>query len=188
MLGWTVAVGDHVKAGDTVVEISTDKVDVELPAPASGTITELLAGEGDTVAVGQVIGRMAAGAAPPRPRRPAPLPPPPPTAATAATPRYPPARATARRLPPSRDGPPPPWMSTSARSPEPASTGGSSRPTCSMPPPGRAPQLPRPRAKTTVLKGGAAVLAQYMDESREIPTATTVRTIVVDTLDAAAAS
>ena len=36
ILGWTVAVGDRVAAGDTVVEISTDKVDVELPAPASG--------------------------------------------------------------------------------------------------------------------------------------------------------
>ena len=61
ILDWTVAVGDHVGAGDTVVEISTDKVDVELPAPASGTITELLAAAGDVVSVGQVIGRMSSG-------------------------------------------------------------------------------------------------------------------------------
>ena len=58
ILEWSVKVGDEVKDGDTVVEISTDKVDMELPAPASGTITEILAAEGDTVNVGQVIGRM----------------------------------------------------------------------------------------------------------------------------------
>src|SRR5919109_3182934 len=58
VLEWSVKVGDQVKDGDTVVEISTDKVDMELPAPASGTITEILAQEGETVSVGQVIGRM----------------------------------------------------------------------------------------------------------------------------------
>src|SRR5262249_4783594 len=42
ILEWTVKVGDVVKDGDTVVEISTDKVDMELPAPAGGTITEIL--------------------------------------------------------------------------------------------------------------------------------------------------
>ena len=63
ILEWTVKVGDVVKQGDTVVEISTDKVDVELPAPASGAISELLVVEGDTVTVGQVIGRMLAGGA-----------------------------------------------------------------------------------------------------------------------------
>ena len=58
-----VKVGDAVKQGDTVVEISTDKVDMELPAPATGTITEILAQEGETVTVGQVIARMQAHAA-----------------------------------------------------------------------------------------------------------------------------
>src|SRR6201994_3136927 len=61
ILEWSVKVGDSVKDGDTVVEISTDKVDMELPAPASGTITELLFNEGDTVSVGQVIARMSVG-------------------------------------------------------------------------------------------------------------------------------
>ncbi|HEY3728380.1 MAG TPA: multifunctional oxoglutarate decarboxylase/oxoglutarate dehydrogenase thiamine pyrophosphate-binding subunit/dihydrolipoyllysine-residue succinyltransferase subunit [Solirubrobacteraceae bacterium] len=63
ILEWSVKVGDQVKDGDTVVEISTDKVDMELPAPTGGTITEILAEEGETVTVGQVIGRMSAGAA-----------------------------------------------------------------------------------------------------------------------------
>src|SRR5205807_6069880 len=60
ILEWSVKVGDTVKAGDTVVEISTDKVDMELPAPATGTMTEILARDGETVTVGQVIGRMRA--------------------------------------------------------------------------------------------------------------------------------
>src|SRR3984885_9999296 len=63
ILDWSVKVGDAVKAGDTVVEISTDKVDMELPAPASGTMAEILAEEGETVSVGQVIARMSASAA-----------------------------------------------------------------------------------------------------------------------------
>src|SRR3954465_1456200 len=62
ILEWAVKVGDSVDDGQTVVEISTDKVDMELPAPAAGTITEILVGEGDTVTVGQVIARMAPGA------------------------------------------------------------------------------------------------------------------------------
>src|SRR4051794_28916978 len=62
ILEWAVKVGDAVADGDTIVEISTDKVDMELPAPAAGRITEIVAEEGETVTVGQVIARMAVGA------------------------------------------------------------------------------------------------------------------------------
>src|SRR6516164_538453 len=65
ILEWHVKVGDFIKANDTIVEISTDKVDVELPSPASGTVTEILIEEGETVTVGQVIARIAAQSAPP---------------------------------------------------------------------------------------------------------------------------
>src|SRR6476469_2478726 len=61
VLEWRVKVGDFIKATDTIVEISTDKVDVELPSPASGTVTEILVEEGDIVTVGQVIARIAVG-------------------------------------------------------------------------------------------------------------------------------
>src|SRR6202035_1115407 len=61
ILEWHVKVGDFIKANDTIVDISTDKVDVELPSPATGTVTEILIDEGDTVTVGQVIARIAAG-------------------------------------------------------------------------------------------------------------------------------
>jgi 2-oxoglutarate dehydrogenase E1 component len=58
ILEWHVKVGDFIKVDDTIVEISTDKVDLELPAPASGTVSEILVEEGDTVTVGQLIARI----------------------------------------------------------------------------------------------------------------------------------
>ncbi len=58
ILEWHVKVGDAIKYDDTIVEISTDKVDVELPSPASGTVSEILVEEGETVTVGQVIARI----------------------------------------------------------------------------------------------------------------------------------
>src|ERR1700694_863232 len=60
---WVKAVGDPVKEGETVVEVTTDKVDVEVPAPADGTVAEILAAEGATVQVGATLGRIAVGAA-----------------------------------------------------------------------------------------------------------------------------
>src|SRR6476660_7096230 len=61
ILEWHVKVGDPIKIDATIVEISTDKVDVELPSPATGTVSEILVEEGDTVTVGQVIARIAVG-------------------------------------------------------------------------------------------------------------------------------
>src|SRR5689334_21194131 len=63
ILEWAKQPGDAIAADETIVEISTDKVDAEVPAPAAGTITELLADAGDTVTVGQVIARMTSGIA-----------------------------------------------------------------------------------------------------------------------------
>jgi pyruvate dehydrogenase E2 component (dihydrolipoamide acetyltransferase) len=48
---WAKAVGETIEADETIVEISTDKVDTEVPSPASGVVRELFAGEGDTVPV-----------------------------------------------------------------------------------------------------------------------------------------
>src|SRR5947207_2099595 len=65
ILEWHKQEGDTIEADEVLVEISTDKVDTELPAPTSGTITEILVEEGATVTVGQVIARMATSTAAP---------------------------------------------------------------------------------------------------------------------------
>ena len=57
VLEWHVAEGDSVSEGDTVVEVSTDKVDAEVPAPMDGVITKLLVAVDDEVPVGAPHGR-----------------------------------------------------------------------------------------------------------------------------------
>ena len=52
ILRWLVQVGDEVKEDDPILEISTDKVDTEVPSPFSGKVTSLLVEEGETVEVG----------------------------------------------------------------------------------------------------------------------------------------
>ncbi len=59
---WWKKEGDAVKKDETLLEISTDKVDSEIPSPYEGTITEILAKEGDTVQVGSVIAKISSGA------------------------------------------------------------------------------------------------------------------------------
>src|SRR5262245_45205714 len=61
VLEWHVAEGDFVNEGDTVVEVSTDKVDAEVPAPTSGVITKLIAAVDDEVPVGAPLAEMEPG-------------------------------------------------------------------------------------------------------------------------------
>ena len=69
---WLKAVGDTVAVDEPIVEISTDKVDTEIPSPVAGVIQEILVGEDETVEVGAVLARVGdAGAAPAAPVAPA---------------------------------------------------------------------------------------------------------------------
>ena len=61
VLEWHVAEGDFVNEGDTVVEVSTDKVDAEVPAPAAGVITKLIAQVDEEVPVGAPLAEMEPG-------------------------------------------------------------------------------------------------------------------------------
>jgi pyruvate/2-oxoglutarate dehydrogenase complex dihydrolipoamide acyltransferase (E2) component len=64
VLRWMKAPGDSVRKGEPIVEIETDKVTVEIEAPASGILSSVTAQEGDVVPVGQTIALIAeAGAA-----------------------------------------------------------------------------------------------------------------------------
>lgn len=91
---WLKQVGDTVAADEALVEISTDKVDTELPAPAAGVLLSIVVPEDTTIAVGSVlgvIGSAASAAATPAPAAPAPAP----VAAPASTPASTPAPAAA---------------------------------------------------------------------------------------------
>src|ERR1700738_331105 len=61
VLEWHKSVGDHVSADETLVEISTDKVDAEVAAPVGGTLVRIHAAEGETVPVGALLAEIAAG-------------------------------------------------------------------------------------------------------------------------------
>jgi len=198
ILEWHVKVGDVVAEDQTIVEISTDKVDVELPAPAAGTITELLAEEGDTVTVGQVIARMEVGAG---------------AGGTAVAAPAPAGDATATGAPGNQVGSrenggvsdlaaatAPEGTKVSPVAARVAAAEGVSLGSVTGTGPGgritKADVLGAGSDEPTsangasgtgttskAIKGGAAMLARYMDESRAIPTATSFRTITVTQMD-----
>src|SRR4051812_44783286 len=64
VLEWRKQVGDRVELDEPLVEVSTDKVDAEVPAPASGTLTKIVAEPDQTVAVGAVLGEIEVGDTP----------------------------------------------------------------------------------------------------------------------------
>jgi 2-oxoglutarate dehydrogenase E2 component (dihydrolipoamide succinyltransferase) len=104
---WIKKVGDKVERDEPLLEISTDKVDAEIPSPASGTLTEIVVQEGATVAVNSVVARIAADGESAQPSAPpaeaaaaAPAPPTPPAAPAT----EPPAAAPK----PQESAPPPP--------------------------------------------------------------------------------
>jgi pyruvate dehydrogenase E2 component (dihydrolipoamide acetyltransferase) len=71
---WLKKAGDRVERDEPLFEISTDKVDTEIPSPAAGTLSEIMVEEGKTVGINTVVGRISDGAngAVPAPRSPAP--------------------------------------------------------------------------------------------------------------------
>jgi 2-oxoglutarate dehydrogenase E2 component (dihydrolipoamide succinyltransferase) len=58
LLNWHKKVGDAVSRDENLIDIETDKVVLELPAPASGVLVELLKGDGGTVVAGELIARI----------------------------------------------------------------------------------------------------------------------------------
>src|SRR5712691_9325770 len=99
---WFKKPGDAVAVDEPLVELETDKVTIEVPAPSAGTLGEISAKDGETVAVGALLGQIndgAAGAAAKPAAAPAkaaaPAAPPPPAAAAAAAPA-----AAAQKAPP----------------------------------------------------------------------------------------
>ena len=59
VLSWFKQEGEEIAADEPLVEISTDKIDAEVPSPGAGTLVKLHVAEGDTVTVGQVLAEIA---------------------------------------------------------------------------------------------------------------------------------
>ena len=195
---WQKREGDFVNEGDPIVNVTTDKVDVEVPATATGVIAKILAAEGATVAVGAPLAEIDANAAasaakPNGAKAAAPAPAPKPVAPSAGVPvsageglATPQARRLARKMhveiarvkgsgpqglvlreDVARQAPSLPAMTAvSAAAPQP-----------------QLPAVPA-EAKVTPLKGPAAALTGYMEQSLTIPTATSFRSLAVDAMDA----
>jgi pyruvate dehydrogenase E2 component (dihydrolipoamide acetyltransferase) len=122
---WLKQVGDAVKRDEPIFEISTDKVDAEIPAPNAGVLSEILVQEGQTVAVQTVVARIeteaGAGAAAPTPTPSAPAPQAP---APQAPPQAPPPQAPVPEQPAKPSAPPAPLAPAPAAPSRPAASRG----------------------------------------------------------------
>jgi pyruvate dehydrogenase E2 component (dihydrolipoamide acetyltransferase) len=103
---WLKKPGDRIERDEPLFEISTDKVDTEIPSPVAGTLSEVLVEEGKTVGINTVVARIdeAGGAAKPAAAPAAPAAPPPakPPAPPPATPALPPPPPPSPPSPPCR--------------------------------------------------------------------------------------
>ncbi len=215
ILEWRVQVGDAIKADDTIVEISTDKVDVELPSPASGTVSEILVQEGDTVTVGQVIARIAVGDGEGAPATaaegggsggngqpptangsPSPTVPATPVAARAAAVEGVDLTTVSGTGPAGRivkadvldaaagNGAATGGATAASGAAGVATGGGAGAGSAATDGGTGAGSAAAAPTGAELMKGGAAALARYMEQSRSIPTATSFRTLTVTALDA----
>jgi multifunctional 2-oxoglutarate metabolism enzyme len=193
VLDWHVAEGQQVSEGDTVVEVSTDKVDAEVPAPASGTITKLLVQPDEVVKVGQLLAEMvtgvgaapaeAADGAPETTAAPAPAAPQPTdTGAVGEDVGGGIASPVAKRIAADKGIDLSRVRGTGVngkitKADVLAAVDGKGD--------GAGPAAPAfAQGEAKPLRGPAAMLAAAMNESRSMPTATSFRTLAVDTLDA----
>src|SRR5215211_1418912 len=179
ILEWRVKMGDSVAVDDPLVEISTDKVDAEVPSPVAGTIAEILVEADQTVPVGSVLCRIGAGAG------------------ASNGPAQPKAEPTEVR--PAAEAPRTNGGNATPVAARIASAHGLDIDTISgSGPRGRvtkedvlaavegngSPPPPAPGGATVQpIRGPAATLVKFMNDSRSIPTATSFRTLPVDQLD-----
>lgn len=102
LLNWKKQPGEAVQADEILIEVETDKVVLEVPAPASGVLAEIVKGDGSTVVAGEVLARIdTAAKAAEAPKAPAPAP----VAAAAAPAAAPVAKSSVASPPPARSCP-----------------------------------------------------------------------------------
>ena len=193
VLDWRVKPGDVVAVDDPLVEISTDKVDAELPSPVAGTITEILVDADQPVTVGSVLCRIEAGAtAPNGPMQPSAEPTETSPAATAPATNGGNATPVAARIAHAHglDVATIPGSGPRGRVTKDdvlaavEGNGGGAPAAGGTPAPAGGGPVPAPAdAEVRPIRGPAATLVKFMNDSRSIPTATSFRTLPVDVLD-----
>ena len=147
IIRWIKQVGDEVDRDEPLFEISTDKVDSEVPSPASGILTQVVVPEGETVEVGTLLAVISDSGDVPQPE-PAPAPEPPASAEPAPEPVAAPEPESAAAPQPESAAAPEPEPAVAAREPEPTAA-----PVAPEPPP--APeddQRPQPRLLSPVVR------------------------------------
>jgi 2-oxoglutarate dehydrogenase E2 component (dihydrolipoamide succinyltransferase) len=166
---WMKNVGDRVERDEPLFEISTDKVDAEIPSPASGILKEIRVAPGTTVPINTVVGVIAAEgeavASAPAPSAPAaPAPP----AAPAAAPTAPAAPASAAAAPPRAPAPAPSITQAFAAVP---STGVATEPqrTPAPAPPAPAPAAPAPAPVPAPTKPASEMTVEELRQTRSSP-------------------
>ncbi len=202
VLEWHVAEGDFVNEGDTVVEISTDKVDAEVPAPVAGTITKLIAQVDEEVAVGAALAEIEPGEGPAEGSNGSVADPVteeggPAGEQTPSSTLLPDRPQEGEATPGGTDGGTEDVRATPVARRVAAATGidlgvvSGSGPGAKVTKEdvlaaanGGEPAGVSAPGEAKPLRGPAAMLASAMNESREVPTATSFRTVAVDTLDA----
>jgi 2-oxoglutarate dehydrogenase E1 component len=178
---WLKAVGDEVNAGEVVAEVTTDKIDVEVPAPVAGRLTAILVPAGEKAGVGAPLAEIQTGAGQEAvTRAPAPQPPVAPPSPRPGAPATGLAQSLAERQGVDiqaikgsgpqgevrrRDVLASLWQKEHAATP-----------------PAARPTAPAPLGATPLV-GPAAALVGYMQQSLTIPTATSFRTVPVTLLD-----
>ena len=147
---WLKAVGDTVAVDEPLVEISTDKVDTEIPSPVAGVVQEILVAEDETVEVGAVLARVGEAGDAPAPAAPA---------TEAAAPEPPAPEAPEPAAAPAPPAPPAP-------SPEPAAAPAPPAPTPPAPtPPAPTPPAPAPAAPAAPVQPAAATPPAVADST-----------------------
>ena len=139
---WLKAVGDTIAVDEPLVEISTDKVDTEIPSPVAGVLEEILVAEDETVEIGAVLARVGDGATP---AAPAPAAAPAESAAAEPAPAEPAPAAPAPAAEPAATEPVPAPAPAAPAEPTPAAPA----PAPAAPPPAAAPAPAQPAAPAT---------------------------------------
>ena len=193
VLEWHVSEGDAVEEGQTVVEVSTDKVDAEVPAPFSGTIDKIHVQPDEDVEVGKPLAEMTKGAPPKEPTTDAPQPGSADAEGGAAAGGVSEDVAGDGEAVETVDGKritPVARRAAQANGVDLSGIEGSgpggkiTKADVLSAGDGKAPTAAPAEGEVNALRGPAAMLAKAMEESRSIPTATSFRTLAVDTLDA----